>query len=44
MKARAAHSHGWLVGIAVVFGLVYSFAPERIGRWMDRFAVLERPR
>jgi SAM-dependent methyltransferase len=70
MKAKAAHSHGWLVGIvglavgvtlmvgfpklkavagvvllvalfhlvgiAVVLGSVYSFAPERFGRWMER--------
>jgi len=71
MKSKAAHSHGWLVGIlglavgitlmvgfpklkavagvillvalfhlvgiAVVLGSVYSFAPERFGRWMERF-------
>jgi SAM-dependent methyltransferase len=71
MKTKAAHSHGWLVGvvglavgvalmvgfprmkavagvlllvaffhlvgIAVVLGSVYSLAPGRFGRWMERF-------
>jgi len=70
MKAKAAHSHGWLVGvvgfavgitlmvgfpklkavagvvllvalfhlvgIAVVLGSVYSFAPERFGSFLER--------
>jgi SAM-dependent methyltransferase len=71
MRSKAAHSHGWLVGIlglavgitlmvgfpklkavagvvllvalfhlvgiAVLLGSVYSFAPERFVRWMERF-------
>ncbi|MBI5509132.1 MAG: class I SAM-dependent methyltransferase [Deltaproteobacteria bacterium] len=71
MKAKAAHSHGWLVGIlglavgitlmvgfpklravagvvlliaffhlvglVVVLGSLYSFAPDRFGRLMERF-------
>jgi SAM-dependent methyltransferase len=38
MKSKRAHSHAWMVGIlGLVLGSVYSLAPERFGRLMERF-------